>query len=209
MTTRNLAILLATTLILAADHASGAQILFPKKADKVTFSLANKPPKCTSPNTTTETYLGGQQACGFNAGNPDVCLLSSSGSGTLQLKRVVVDDNPDVQVSLTLKGLQPNCEGKTLFPVFNFRVTVNDCNGSQTCTLPDFEGLSLADSSGGCVVNKGKCTSRTTLNRVASDLSSPHLLVIHDLVLVPLECEVRHAAVLSADPRIGCALWSQ
>jgi hypothetical protein len=124
----------------ATSHAHS----FPGKAPLLKANLVQAYPECTAPNTTTG---GGRPACLATTEVDPACLFGAKGFGLL----TAAISKTSIRLKLTLRGLDPGCEGKTLTPAFTVRTTTDDCP-DEHCTVVDTELRG-----GSCTVKRGKC----------------------------------------------------
>jgi len=136
-------------LSLLAATPSGAHS-FPATAPLLKTNLVQGYPPCTAANTMTSS---GRPACLSTDELDTNCLFGSKGFGLL-MARI---DRSNINVNLTLRGLEPSCEGRILAPAFTVRTTTDDCP-KEHCTVVDYE---LTASS--CLVKKGKCAVKTAI----------------------------------------------
>lgn len=152
------AVFLLVAVILSVPLTSfGDNIDIPAKAKKSTFTLINGLPKCTSPNTETDLFL--KSACTYTKPDPTTqCTLTPRGMGQISFQQVGKPDKnsnditrgtQDILIKVSVKGLSKGCEGLSLFPFIERRRSLDDCNGGQTCILPDGAGI-VNDGSEGC-----------------------------------------------------------
>ena len=123
---------------------------FPATAPLLKANLVQGYPPCSAPNTMTSA---GRPACLSTAELDPGCLFGSKGFGLLTAKI----QKSSIDVSLTLRGLDPSCEGRILGPAFTVRTTTDDCP-NEHCTVVDYEV-----TGGSCLVKKGKCALRTAI----------------------------------------------
>jgi hypothetical protein len=117
---------------------------FPAKAPLLKANLVQAYPACAEPNATTS---GGKPACLETEEVDTACLFGSKGVGVL----AATIRKSSIRVKLSLRGLDPGCEGKVLTPTFGVRTTTDDCP-NEHCTVVDEEL-----TGGNCTVSKGKC----------------------------------------------------
>ncbi len=133
----------------------------PKKANKYQATLVQGVVSCTAANTTAPGVLA-TPACDPVVPNDDTCVYLIDGDkfkGGGQAKSKAKDD---VAVQVKLKGLDPACEGLTLCAVADVEASYDTCASSGTCTGERNEQLPLGVAC--CVVEKGKCQVKTTIN---------------------------------------------
>ena len=123
---------------------------FPATAKSMTASLVQAYPQCIAPDTMTNA---GRPACLATAEVDPGCVFGSRGIGTL--KATIAKTS--VKLTATLKGLDVQCENKTLMPALTVRTTTDDCP-QEHCTVADY------DLTGGlCIVRHGKCSVSTSI----------------------------------------------
>ena len=142
-------IFLSVFILLVAAATSQAHS-FPAKAPLLKANLVQGYPMCTSPNTATS---GGRPACLSTAELDPSCLFGSKGFGLL----TATIAKSSINVKVTLRGLDPGCEGKVLAPAFTVRTTTDDCP-NEHCTVEDYEV-----TGGSCTVKQGKCALTTSI----------------------------------------------
>jgi hypothetical protein len=130
----------------ATSHAH----TFPSKAPTLKASLVQGYPACTSPDTTTSA---GRPACSAPEVDSD-CLFGFKSSGQI----TATISKTSVKMKLSLRGLDPGCEGRVLVPGVTVRSTTDDCLSGEHCTVADYEV-----SGAGCTVRNGKCASATSV----------------------------------------------
>lgn len=139
----------------------------PGKGRAAKAALVTAYQACTSPNTTTSGLLP------FPACNPPVrsdplCGFDyqtvSSSSGRVKART----RNFDVDLTMTAKGLSVGCEGLTLCGVASVRVTTDRCLETP-CTVMDMIDILGTQPTACCIVEKGMCTVRTTINNEIFD----------------------------------------
>jgi hypothetical protein len=123
---------------------------FPATAPLLKVNLVQGYPPCSAPNTMTSA---GRPACGSTGELDTGCLFGSKGFGLLTAKI----EKSNINVTLTLRGLDPLCEGRILAPAFTVRTTTDDCP-NEHCTVVDYEVSGQA-----CIVKKGKCGLKTAI----------------------------------------------
>lgn len=110
----------------------------------------------------------------------------------------------DLEVKITLKGLSAGCIGVSLFPIISMRISLDDCNGGQTCVLRDMPYIPIMDSSEGCKVNdKGACSFKMGLNKTYPGL----FLKNRNLNFQILGCGVTESTNHSDSPPISCGTF--
>jgi hypothetical protein len=125
----------------------------PTKAKKFQSTLTAGYVQCTAPNTTTVGI--GLMACQPAVLSDGHCSISPDGGGKLQAKQ----DGGDLAIKAKLKGIQ-GCDGEQLCVVASTRVSSKNC---VVVDLTDFP-LNSGPTPACCVVDKGKCKIKTSLN---------------------------------------------
>jgi hypothetical protein len=147
---RTCLIALSISALVAAAATSHAHS-FPGKAPLLKANLVQGYPACVSPDTATS---GGRPACLSTAELDPSCLFGSKGFGLL----TATINKSSIRVKMTLRGLDPGCEQKTLTPAFTVRTTTDDCP-NEHCTVVDYEV-----SGGSCTVKNGRCAVGTSIS---------------------------------------------
>lgn len=124
---------------------------FPSKAPTLKASLVQGYSACTSPDTTTSS---GRPACSGPSELDRGCLFGFKASGQI----TATISRTSVKMKLSLRGLDPGCDGRVLVPALTVRTTTDDCLSGEHCSVVDYEV-----SGAGCTVRNGKCTSATSV----------------------------------------------
>jgi hypothetical protein len=148
-----IASLAAASLLATVAFATGNP---PGKAKTLHGEFVEAYNVCTAPNDTTS---GGFSACNPAVPSDSTCGFDVKGSGTFQLQADAA--HTDIKVKVKLQKLGAGCEGLQLFIVPTFRMTPEDCSGTQKCTTITLVDVGLAR----CTVAGGKCSISTTFNK--------------------------------------------
>lgn len=198
-------------VVLLAGPAAGDNIDLPAKAKKQTFTLTNALPKCDTPDVLTEAFT--KPACTYVKPDPTTeCTMTPQGMGQLSFASVgkadkdttaITAGTQDILIKISLKGMSKGCEGVKLFPFIERRRSFDDCNGGQTCILPD--GSNIVDNgTDGCKVNeKGSCSFTISLNK-----TFPETFVKNrEMNLHILRCGVAISGGSIATPPLVCGTF--
>lgn len=165
---------IGTLVLFSASLAFGADGE-PKKANKYQSTTVNAYSACTAPS---ETTLGGLPLPACPAVDADAtCNFGDKGKGKIQAKA-----KDDVSLSVKLGGLE-NCDGETLQAIVTIAATTNNCSVSTRCSTPE---ITLPIPGATCVVDKGKCKIKTTVNTLIPGAITPGQntsIVIRDVTL--------------------------
>jgi hypothetical protein len=136
---------LTATTVLAADGE-------PMKAGGYKSDMVRPYADCTMPS---EVTLGALPfpSCPATTPNP-ICQFGAKGKATVQAKA-----KTDVALQAQLSGLE-NCDGATLKIAADISAATNNCSVSSRCHTIKVSGFQI----GSCVVAKGKCKIKTTVN---------------------------------------------
>lgn len=164
----------------------------PRAARALKSSLVKSYARC-DPNATDTVTSTGLPACEPVVPTDPTCDFGPKGTGTATAS-VLTGPSHDIQLKVSLVGLDSNCAGKTLTGVVTVRVTVDDCAG-DACTLPDFVDFPV----GSCTVGPtGGCKFKGTVNTVSPGL----LLTGHKTEVEILDCAVKNGL----DRTFSCGL---
>jgi hypothetical protein len=137
----------------------------PKKANKYQATLVNAYDECTAPSEVTGGTLP-LPACPAVDPSGATCNFGEKGSGKAQAKA-----KDDVSLKLLAKGLE-NCDGTTLQATATIQVTTNNCTVSSRCTTVTLENFQIPGAT--CLVDKGKCLIKGTVNGFAPGTLTPN-----------------------------------
>jgi len=155
---------LVSGLAFVATTAMGADNE-PKKANKYQATLVNAYDACTA---ASELTGGGTPlpACPAVDSSGGSCNFGEKGSGKAQAKA-----KDDVALKLLAKGLE-NCDGTTLQAVATIQATTNNCTVSARCTTVTISNFAIPGAT--CLVDKGKCLIKGTVNEFAPGTITPN-----------------------------------
>jgi len=152
-------------LLLAVE--AGATHDEPGKGKSARASLVTAYEPCTSPNTTT-SGLTPWPACSPPVRSDPVCGFGNL-PVTIANGRAKAKTRPfDVEFAFAAKGLPLSCEGLTLCGVVSIRVSTDRCVDSP-CTLQDLINVTGTEATSCCVVQRGVCSVRSSINREIFD----------------------------------------
>ena len=149
-TSRMIEVGAAMAAILMVTVRAGAHS-FPASAPTLKSSLVQNYPPCTAPGTTNSN---GEAACvGAAEVDPSCVFTSKKGAGTLSVNV----KKTNLTVVAKLRGLGPECEGKSLTAALGIRTTSDSCPDDH-CTSVDRE-----ITAGTCTVRNGRCAISTSI----------------------------------------------
>ena len=137
----------------------------PKDAKQMKGEFVKSFKQCTAPNTTTSN---GFPACTGVVENDPKCQWTTKGKGKFLAKYDATgfdklagtSDDGDLDVQVTLSGLNLVCSNQVLVVTATVRATSDDCAGAS-CTVIDLPNFPIS----GCTVDtKGNCKIKTTVN---------------------------------------------
>ncbi len=127
----------------------------PRRARYARGNLVNGVTACTATNTTTLGILA-TSACDPVVPADPTCAFSESGRGSFE----IVGARRDIRSKMSLSGLTPGCEGRSLSLTGDLTLSTTDCPIGD-CTAEQVVGQEL----GSCTVSSGKCKfDRSTLS---------------------------------------------
>ncbi len=148
-------LLVAHIAALAARGDDGEPI----KAGKAQGTLINAVGACTTPSEVTANAIP-LPACPAVDSSGGLCDFGPRGRGKVSSKA-----KDDVAISLVVSGLVNCPDGTVLQVASNPRITTNSCSASARCTVVELIDFPIPGAT--CVVAKGRCKLKTTINTSA------------------------------------------